>query len=128
MIHHLRGCRFSGLSVGALLALAFLPTTVLAQPAVHFRNDTGVPITVQAAFSVPGGGVQRDRAYNLQNTEGCRIVLPGTKLITIYNPKMPNQVLSQTSIPANPEDLYFSVQFDSAQNKVGIVKVKPPPR
>jgi hypothetical protein len=129
MSHLLRGFRFAGLGAAALVALGLLPTLASAE-VLAFRNDTTAPIIVQGACIVRNS-VKRDRPYLLQPTESCRISLPGNKLITVYNPKMPNQVLYQTTIPANPntkpdEVLFFSVRYDPVQGKVTIERVRPP--
>lgn len=102
-----------------------LAPTLASAETLTFRNDTNTPIVVQAAHQVQGN-VQRDRPQQLQPTEGCRITLPGTKLITIYNAKMPNHVLHQATFPAGTEDLYFSIRFDTARGKVIVERVKPP--
>jgi hypothetical protein len=122
----LRGFRFVGPGAAALLALALLPALAGAET-LHFRNDTPMPIVMQGACVVQGK-VQRDRPQPLRPTEACRIALPGNKLITIYDPSMPNRILFQATIPAGPEDLYFSVRQDPLQGKVIIERVKPPNR
>lgn len=129
MIHQLRHLRAGGAVALVFMALALLPAAARAE-ALGFRNDTTAPIIVQGASMVQGG-VQRDRPHLLQKNEACRIVLPGNKLITIYNAKMPNQVLFQTTIPAAAEDQFFSVCLDPIQKKVVIQpveRVKPGPR
>lgn len=118
-----RGFRASGRGFLALLAWGLLPDLADAE-VLAFRNDTGAPIVVQGACFAQGT-VQRDRPYRLQPGEACRINLPGNKLITMYNARMPNQVLFKTTIPAGPEDLYFSVRLDP-QGKVCIERIKPP--
>ena len=125
MIRHLRGLGTLTWSLAAFLVLTVLPAASHAET-LAFRNDTGAPIIVQAACVVQGG-VQRDRPHLLQPNEACRIGLSGNKLITVYNPKMPNQVLFQTTIPAGNDDLYFSLRYDQAQGKVVLERVKPPP-
>jgi hypothetical protein len=63
----------------------------------------------------------------LKPGEACRIILPGNKLITIYNARLPNQVLHQTTIPASPEDLAFIIRFHPVHGRVIIEPVPPPP-
>jgi hypothetical protein len=101
-----------------------LPTLARAE-VLTFRNDTGQPIVLQAA-ATQRGAVQRDRPNPLKPTETCRVNLPGNKLITIYDPRMPNQVLFQTTVPAGSEDLSFSVRLE--KGKVTIEQVKQPGR
>lgn len=116
--------RAFGVRLASLAALLVMPAFAAAE-ALAFRNDTSFAVVVQAAHQVQGN-VQRDRPHLLQPNEGCRIVLPGTKLISIYNARMPNHVLHQATFPAGTEDLYFSIRFDAAQGKVIIERVKPP--
>jgi hypothetical protein len=124
MMPHLRGYRATGSGVLAFLALGLLPGSVFAE-VLAFRNDTGTPIVVQGACIVQGT-VQRDRPHPLAPNESCRITLPGNKLITIYDPRMPNQILFKGNYPAGTEDLYFSVRLDPTRSKVIVERVKAP--
>ena len=80
--------------------------------ALLFRNDTKAPIIVQAACVVRGV-LRRDRPYLLKpgdSTPG--VVLPGNKLITIYDGLRPNKVIFKGAIPGGPTDQAFTVDPD----------------
>src|SRR5262245_43533479 len=125
MMRRLCGCRATGSGVVAFLALGLFPGLVAAE-VLAFRNETGSPIVVQGASTVQGK-VQRDRPYLLQPNESCRISLPGDKLITMYDPRMPNQILFKGNYPAGSEDLHFAIRLDPKRGKVTVERVKPPP-
>jgi hypothetical protein len=127
MTRFLGGFRLFGSVPAALGAVALLPALAGAET-LTFRNDTNSSVVLQAACVVQSQGqktVQRDRPALLQKGESCRVQLPGNKLITLYNPQMPNQVLAQFSIPAGNEDLHFSIRQDP-QGRITIERTKPP--
>jgi hypothetical protein len=51
------------------------------------------------------------------------IVLPGNKIITISEAKVPNRVLFQGVIPAGTDDQVFSIKVDGTRLK--LEKVRP---
>ena len=94
------------------VALVGVPTAGARAEALLFRNDTNGAIIVQAACVVRGV-LRRDRPYLLKagdSTPG--IVLPGNKLITVYDGANPNRVLFQGTVPGGPSDQAFSVAPD----------------
>ncbi len=73
------------------------------------RNDCNAPIVVQAV-SVFRGVFRRDRPYLLRagdTTPG--IVLPGDKIITVYDAKVPNRVLFQGTVSGGLIDRHFRI-------------------
>jgi hypothetical protein len=112
-----------GVGFMAVLLVCLLPAATHAE-ALAFRNETNGPIIVQAACVIRGA-LRRDRPYLLRpgdSTPG--IVLPGNKLITVYDGLNPNVVIFKGAIPGGPADAAFGVSPDGA----GGVKLdlKPP--
>src|SRR5262245_10659291 len=112
------------LSVGVLALAAWLVLPSLA-PAetVVFRTDTKVPLIVQGACVV-NGKVKRDQPILVQPGGTAKIVLPGDKLINVYDAK--ENLLFQGTVTSSKDDLYYSMQPDpAAPNKLKIDKYKP---
>ena len=85
-----------------------------------FRNDCNSPIVVQAA-SVSRGTFVRGRPYLLRpGDESPGIALPGEKVVTIYDGKVPNRVLFQKAMPAGSLDVKFSILPDRPTPRVRI--------
>jgi hypothetical protein len=90
-----------------------------------FRNDTTMPVVVQAACIIQGM-LTRDRPYLLQiNDSTPEIRLPGNKLITIYDPRTPARILFQGAIPANNVNQRFKILPDLPAPRVKIELVRP---
>jgi hypothetical protein len=107
-----RPCLLAGLTV-----LVLAPGFALAET-LHFRNETPIPVVVQGAC-VLRGALVRDRPYLLQPTDKSpAITLPGNKVITIYDAKVPSRVLFQGVIPAGTDDQIFNIQVDGARLKI----------
>ncbi len=91
-----------------------------------FRNDVNAPVVVQVV-SVCRGIFRRDRPYLLrpgdETTPG--IVLPGDKVITISDAKVPNRVLFQGALPASSLDQHFSILPDAPAPRVRLRMVSP---
>jgi hypothetical protein len=99
----------AGLLTALLLCAA--PTGAQAESLV-FRNDTKEPLIVQAACVVRGV-LKRDRPYLLKpgdSTPG--IVMPGNKVITVYDGLRPNKVVFKGAIPGGANDQAFNVSPD----------------
>lgn len=95
----------------AVWMMSLFPADARAE-ALLFRNDTKSPIIVQAACVVRGV-LRRDRPYLLKpgdSTPG--VILPGNKLITIYDGLRPNKVIFKGAIPGGPTDQAFTVDPD----------------
>jgi hypothetical protein len=108
-------CNLSKIAAGlsAVLIVSLLPAGARAE-ALLFRNDTKAVIIVQAACVVRGV-LRRDRPYLLKpgdSTPG--IVMPGNKVITVYDGLRPNKVVFQGAIPGGPTDQAFIVNPDPA--------------
>ena len=120
MTWRLRKMTKIGAGLLAVLMVGLLPTAGRAE-ALLFRNETNGPIIVQAACVVRGV-LRRDRPYLLLpggSTPG--IVMPGNKIITIYDGLHPNVMIFQGTIPGGAADQAFGVSLDPT----GGVKVDP---
>jgi hypothetical protein len=108
-----------------LAAAAVLLSASLASAEVlAFRNETPLPVVVQGSCIIRGT-IHRDRPQPINRGEAARIVLPGNKLITIYDAKVPSRILFQETIPGGTEDLYFTILPDPITGKVRVERVKP---
>jgi hypothetical protein len=120
--------RNSGLCLRLTAGLLFLmlaPALANAE-ALQFRNDTPVPVVVQAACVV-NGRLVRDRPYLLSPSDKTpAITLPGNKVITISEAKVPNRVLFQGVVPAGTEDQLFGVEVDGTHLKLEKQRPKRP--
>jgi hypothetical protein len=106
-----------GAGLLAVLMTGLLPAGARAE-ALLFRNETNGPIIVQAACVVRGV-LRRDRPYLLRPGDATPgIVLPGNKLITIYDGLNTNHVVFQGAIPGGPADQAFGVAIDPASGGV----------
>jgi hypothetical protein len=111
-----RPCLLAGFV--CLFVAANAPAEVL-----QFRNETTSTVVIQGSCVVRGALV-RDRPYLLNaGDKSPDIVLPGNKIITISEAKVPNRVLFQGVIPAGADDQAFNILPDGA--RVRIEKRKP---
>jgi hypothetical protein len=108
-----------GVSLIALALLAFALAPAARAETLVFRNETGGQIVLQAA-SVVNGIARRDRPCLLNHRDVARVCLPGDKLIAIYDARMPNRVLHQTTISAGNEDLMFAIRFDPVHGQASL--------
>lgn len=114
-----------GLGLLAVLLAGWSASPASAETLV-FHNDCNTPIIVQAA-GVFRGIFRRDRPYLLRPGEATPgIVLPGDKVITIYDAKMPNRILFQEALPAGILDLRFRILPDVPPPRVRIQAQTPP--
>jgi hypothetical protein len=110
----------------AVLIVCFAPSLASAE-GIAFRNECRGPMVVQAVSIGPGGVVRRDRPYLLNPGDTTpAILLPGDKIVTIYDARVPNRILYQGAIPASSKDR-FGVVYDPVAGRVRI-EVRPPPR
>lgn len=95
--------------LAALLALCLLPALAAAE-SVYVRNECPSVVVVQAG-SVVRGVLRRDPPYQLKSGEVTpAIVLPGNKIITVYDAR--NRVLLHSVIPATTNDQHFGIVPD----------------
>jgi hypothetical protein len=115
-------------SLPALLILCGLAPEVSAQ-ALHFRNQCPAPVVVQVSF-ISRGVFRRDRPHLLNFGDRTPpINLPGDKIVTVYDAKVPNRVLFQGAPPAAANDQYFDIVPGPLPGRVQMVdKTPPPPR
>ncbi len=125
----------SGLLAGVLAAAA--PGAAEAGW-VGFRNETTVPVVVQIGH-VTANRVQQGKPLLLHpgNVTWERVLQPGNKVITIYEPAQ-RRVLFQGPLLYAGNDLFFAVQPDQAPaappvmppvavtQKLKLVPTKPP--
>jgi len=105
----------------ALLAVFLVPVLAQAET-VLIRNDCAVPIVIQAG-SVVRGVLRRDPPCALKPgdiTPG--IMLPGNKIITIYDARTPNRILFRGIIPAADDDHKYVVVTDGLRIKLDLRK------
>jgi hypothetical protein len=108
--------------LAALVAVVLAPGLAGAE-ALQFHNETPVSVVIQVTCVVRGALV-RDRPYLLSPTDKSpAIALPGNKVVTIYEAKVPNRVLFQGVIPAGTDDQVFGIVVDGA--RVKLEKEKP---
>ncbi len=112
-------------ALAILLMVGMVPAGARAAEELIFRNETNGPIIVQGACVVRGV-LHRDRPYLLKPTEmTAPIVLPGNKLITIYDGINTNHVIFQGTIPGGLGNQFLGVSPDPTGG-VAIAPEKPP--
>lgn len=108
--HHPDGTEAIVMGRFALLGLLFGTVTTAHAESLELRNDCGCPIIVQAV-SVCRGVFHRDRPYLLPPGAATpRITLPGDKLLTISDARLPTRVLFQTVVPRGSCDRRLHIQ------------------
>jgi len=111
--------------LAAVLACGLLPVAAAAE-ALAFRNECKVPVVVQAV-SVFRGRVFRDKPYLLNTGDITpNIVLPGDKVITVYDAKVPNRELFKGALPASPVNQAYGIVPDTPPPKVRMEPRKVP--
>jgi hypothetical protein len=117
MIGHLRTNGLMHPLLLALLAVLSLPVVAQAET-MYIRNETPIPIVVQTG-SVVRGVLRRDPPVTLKATEVTPgTMLPGNKLITIYDARNPNRILFQGIIPAAQQDHQYGIVTDGFRMKI----------
>ena len=100
-----------GAALAAVLMLGLLPAGARAEELL-FHNETNGPIIVQGACVVRGV-LRSGRPYLLRVGDTTpAIVLPGNKLITIYDGLNPNHVIFKGTIPGGLGNQAFGVSLD----------------
>lgn len=97
----------------ALLASVLLvaPGSACAEN-ILVKNNSGQPVVVQGTAIVKGQLV-RDRAHLVQSTEVTpAIVLPGNKVLTVYDARNANRVLTQIPLPGGNLDMVLEIVPD----------------
>jgi hypothetical protein len=89
------------------------------------RNETNVPLTVQAACVV-NGMLRPQRPVLLQPGGVTRVALPGNKLINVYDSRLPNRSLFQGTVEASNQDQAFVLVADGMSGKVKLEPVRMP--
>jgi hypothetical protein len=110
------------LSVAVVALFGVLPASLRAET-LTFRNDTNAPVVIQGSY-VDRGTVRRDTPQLVQPGASVRVVLPGNKLITVYDARLPNRTLFQDTIQAGNADQSFSLKEGSAPGKVKMEQMR----
>lgn len=109
----------------AVLCACLLPAVASAE-AITVRNEAGAPVVVQAACVIRGRVVRdRPRLLNPGDTSPP-IVLPGDKIVTAYDGRVPTRVLFQGVVPAGLTDQAYRLVADPKGPGVKLEPVKPP--
>jgi hypothetical protein len=128
MIRLLRSLGLTRPCLPALLIVCLAPAVTQAET-IRFRNETMGPVIVQTSCIVRGTVQQGPRYLLHPGDMSPAIALPGNKIITIYdNPRNPNRVLFQGTIPAGTEDLSFGIVADAPAPRVKIEQKRTPMR
>ena len=104
----------------AVLAVLLVPAISLAET-LYVRNECPIPLVVQTG-SVVRGVLRRDPPVTLKNgdiTPGT--MLPGNKIITIYDARNPNRILYRGTIPAAIQDQQYGI----TPNGLGGIMLEP---
>jgi hypothetical protein len=124
MMRHLQSRGSVGKLALGLVALAFLPAALPAET-VNIRNDSQVALLVQCAYVV-NGSVRRDKPVAIRPGATAPLAtLPGAKLITVYDARMPNKVLYQNTIPASKDDQAYKLEPNAAGTRINLEEIKP---
>jgi hypothetical protein len=121
--------RSLGLTCPCLPALLIVCLAPAAAPAesLRFRNETAGSLIIQTSYilqnTVRTGPRITLPARGTTGDETPPIVLPGNKIITIFDPRNPTRPVYQGTIPAGTEDLSFNIVPD-----VPVPRVKLEPR
>jgi hypothetical protein len=107
--------------------VAGLMTPVLANAeTMYIRNECPFPVVVQTG-SVVRGVLRRDPPVALKMGEVTPgTMLPGNKIITIYDAGAPNRVLFQGTIPASIQDHQYGIVTDGLRMMLQPRKPFPP--
>jgi hypothetical protein len=109
--------------LAALLVCGLLPGTAAAE-VLAFRNECKAPLVLQAV-SIFRGRVFRDKPYLLKPGDLTpNIVLPGDKVITIYDATVPNRELFKGALPASILNQGYGIVPDLPPPKVRLVPRK----
>jgi hypothetical protein len=103
----------------AAVALVLVAPALGRAESLRFHNETTAPILIQCSSVDRSGKLMRDRPYLLNvGDKTPEIVLPGNKIITISEAKVPNRMLFQGVIPASVDDQAFNILLDGPRLKV----------
>src|SRR5262249_13605944 len=96
---------------GLLAAVPLFAAPAVRAETLLIRNDTRGALTVQAACVV-NGMVRPQRPVLVQPGGATQVNLPGSKLISVYDPRLPNRTLCQETLNASPQDQAFAIVPD----------------
>jgi hypothetical protein len=135
MMRHLRGWNAGSLLLAVVCLAGAAPVADAAW--LGFRNDTNGTLVVQGA-SIVNNGLRRGKPNRLLPGEVYweNILVPGPKLIEVYDIRQPNRPLHREIIQTAGTDLFYSIQIDPGSPggngqpptppKMKLVPTKPP--
>src|SRR5262245_13759094 len=110
----------------APVVLSAAPVQAQKPEVLILRNETQMALVVQVS-GVFRGTVQRARPILLNpRTNSQPIVLPGDKVLVIYDARMPSRTLHRESIPASPQNQAFVIEPDTVPPKLRLRSVPFP--
>jgi hypothetical protein len=117
--------RFPSLITGLLTAVVLFAPEMIRAETLLIRNETDVPLTVQAACVIDGM-VRPQRPVLLQPGGVTRVSLPGNKLVNVYDSRLPNRSLFQGTVEASKQDQAFAIVADGPSGKVKLEPARMP--
>jgi hypothetical protein len=114
MFRLLLALRRTKLAVAAAVAVGFWPAIAEAG-ILAFRNDTDFPIMVQV--SIINRIAWRGKLHVLRPGEFVRELhlVPGPKLVIVFDAKQPTRVLCKQFIPFTGTDLFYAIQREGLE-------------
>jgi hypothetical protein len=111
--------------MAAVLLLGGL-TQFAGAETLTFRNQSNSAVIVQVA-GINRGIFRRDRPHLLQPGEMTPILLvPGDKIVTLFDAKIPNRVLYQSALPSNSLDRRFLILPDLSPSRLRLQRIPGP--
>jgi hypothetical protein len=123
MISLLRSLGLTRPCLAVLLIVCFAPKA--SAESLRFYNETSGPLVVQTSYILQGTVRQGPRLPLAPSDKTPPIVLPGNKIVTIYDPRMPTRPVFQGTIPAGTDDLSFNIVPDAPAPRVKIEPRRP---
>jgi hypothetical protein len=109
----------------AVLLLGWLTQSASAEK-LTFRNQSSNPVIVQVA-GIYRGVFRRDRPHLLQPGETTPLILvPGDKILTLFDAKMPNRILCQSALPSSSLDRRFLILPELTTSRVRLQRITGP--
>ncbi len=108
----------------AVLTFGLFSAPSLAE-SLTLRNETKGQLVVQSA-GVVRGALQRNRPFLLGPGEvSPSIVIPGNKVLSIYDARVPTRVLYQGVIPGSTADQFYGIVADAIPTRVRLEPRRP---
>jgi hypothetical protein len=109
----MRGSRTGGWFLATLAGWLLVTASPVLAENIVVKNSTALPVVVQAT-AVVRGQLIRDKPQIIASMgTSANIVLPGNKVLTIYDARNANRILAQVPIPGGNDDVAMEVTPDS---------------